>query len=62
MRATRKDILTDARNGLLGNGCTQDLRQILDVRNLHLGRATPITSSGADAMMSMENIEEQMHL
>jgi len=35
MRATRKAILTDARNGLLGNGYAQGMGQILDARNLH---------------------------
>ena len=42
MRATRKAILTDARNGLLGNGYAQGMGQIPDARNLHPG-ATPLT-------------------
>jgi len=33
MRATRKAILTDVRNRLLGNGCAQGMRQIPDARN-----------------------------
>jgi len=37
MRETRKAILTDARNGLVGNGyvAAQGMGQIADVRNLH---------------------------
>jgi len=35
MRATRKAILTDARNRLLSNGCAQGMGQIPDARNLH---------------------------
>ena len=35
MRATRKAIVTDARNGLLGNGCSQGTGQISDAHNLH---------------------------
>jgi len=38
MHATRKAILTDARNGLLGNGCAQGMWQIPDARNLHCGQ------------------------
>jgi len=33
MRATRKVIVTDARNGLLSNGCAQGVGQIPDARN-----------------------------
>ena len=46
MRATRKAILTDVRNGLLGNGCAHGMPvgQIPDVLNLHPGcKATPLT-------------------
>ena len=35
MCATRRAILTDARNGLLGNGYAQGMGQIADARNLH---------------------------
>jgi len=41
MRATRKAILTDAHNGLLGNGFAQGMEQILDARNLHPGAHNP---------------------
>jgi len=41
MRATRKAILTDARTGLLGNGCAQDIGQIPDARNLHPPAGNP---------------------
>jgi len=51
MRATKWAILTDAHDGLLSNGCTQDMGQILDVHNLHL-RATPLTK---EKNMSKEN-------
>jgi len=37
MRAARKIILTDTRNGLLGNGWVQGMGQIPDARNLHPG-------------------------
>ena len=40
--ATRKTILTDARNGLLGNGFTQGMGQIPDVRNLPPGCTQPL--------------------
>jgi len=41
MRATRKAIAIDARNGLLGNGYAQGMGQILDARNpFHLGPQT----------------------
>jgi len=50
VRATRKAILTNARNRLVGNGYAQGMGQIPDARNLHpslgLGmplRATPLT-------------------
>ena len=43
MRATRKAILTNARNRLLGNGYAQGMRQIPDARNLHTRWATPLT-------------------
>jgi len=41
MCENRKAILTDARSGLLGNGCVQGMRHFLDARN----RAQP-TSAG----------------
>jgi len=37
MRATRKAILTDVRDKLLGNGCVQGMGQIPDAHNLHPG-------------------------
>jgi len=33
MRATRRAVLTDAHNGLLGNGYAQDMGQIPDAGN-----------------------------
>ena len=42
MHATRKAILTGARNGLLGNGCAQGMDQILDARYLHPGCTQPL--------------------
>jgi len=42
MHATRKAILTDARNGLLGNRFEQGMEQIPDARNLHRGCTQPI--------------------
>jgi hypothetical protein len=42
MRATRKAILTAARNGLLSNGCAQGMWQIPDARNLHPGCGQPL--------------------
>jgi len=47
MRTTRlgKAILTDARNGLLGNIYAQGIMgQILDARNLHLDTRNPLIS------------------
>jgi len=41
MCATRKAILTDARNRFLGNGYAQGMGQILDARNLHPGAGNP---------------------
>lgn len=44
MRATNWAMLTYARSGLLGNGCAQGIREILDEFNLHPGLwATPVT-------------------
>jgi len=37
MRATRRAILTDARNGLFGNGSAQGMGQIPIARNLYPG-------------------------
>jgi len=44
MRETRKAILTDARNGLVGNGyvAAQGMGQIPDVRNLHPRYTQPL--------------------
>ena len=45
MLRTRMAILTVARDGLLGNGCAQDMEQIPGARNLHPGCTQPIWSS-----------------
>jgi len=42
MHATRKAILTDVRNGLLGNRCAQGMGQIPDARTLHPGCTQPL--------------------
>ena len=42
MRATRTSILTDAWNGLLGNGFAQGMGQIPDAPNLHPGCTQPL--------------------
>jgi len=42
MCATRKAIVTDARNGLLGNGCAQGMGRIPDAHNLHPGCTQPL--------------------
>jgi len=43
IRETRKAILTDARNGLLGNGFAQGMGQIPYARNLYPRCAQPLT-------------------
>jgi len=45
IRATRRAILMDARNGLLGNGYAQNMGQIPDARNLHPRCTQPLSSS-----------------
>jgi len=46
MRATRKVVWTDARNGLLGNRCAQGMGQIPNARNIHPGCMQFIKSVG----------------
>jgi len=41
IRATRKAVLMDTRNGLLGNGYAQGTEQIADARKLHPGAGNP---------------------
>jgi len=42
IRATRKAILTEAHNELLGNGCAQGMGQTPDACNLHHGCGQPL--------------------
>ena len=56
MRATRKAIVTDASNGLLGSGCTQGMGQMTDARNLHPGCTQPLNHL-ADEIMGMYQLD-----
>jgi len=58
MRATEKAILTDARNGLLGNGCAQGMEQITYSRNLHPGCTQPLESPGVEGVKEASKGEE----
>jgi len=62
MRETRKAILTDARNRLLGNGCAQGMDQFPDVRNLHPAvRATPLTPWHVSVSVTLRVVPKHLH-
>jgi len=58
MRATRKAILMDARNVLLGDRCTQGMGLIPDARNTHPGAGNPSNHQRAH---HIENSALRMH-
>jgi len=60
MRATRMAILTDACNGLLGNGCAQGIGQILDACNLHPGVAGNPSNRGSHWCLEQARVRAKM--